>query len=212
MASMRTERSATWLNLDEYMGLLLNALEAEAGFAQGVADGGDVGCAAGFQGYIDGGFAQADAVVGAIVDGFDDVGALAGQYLGEGVQSAGAVLKVDADAKQAPILDQAALDDLGQQGDVNVASADQDDGAAMANFRLGLDAGGQSGGAGPFGQGFLLLQKQENGPGDFFVVAGDDFVDVAGDKGEGQVAGAADGDAVGDGGLGCDGTAEKTPV
>src|SRR5580693_1373671 len=44
---------------------LLNALEAETGFAQGVADGGDVGRAAGFDGDVDDGFAEADAVVGA---------------------------------------------------------------------------------------------------------------------------------------------------
>ncbi len=33
-------------------GSLLNALEAEAGFAQGVTDGGYVGCAAGFDGDV----------------------------------------------------------------------------------------------------------------------------------------------------------------
>src|SRR5580698_8946879 len=43
---------------------LLNALESEARFPQGVADGGDVGCAAGFDGDVDDGFAEADAVVG----------------------------------------------------------------------------------------------------------------------------------------------------
>src|ERR1035438_8790443 len=134
---------------------LLNSLEAEAGLAQDVADGGDVGCAAGFKGYIDGGFAQADAVVGAIVEGFDDVGALAGQDLGEGVQSAGAVLEVDADAQQAAVLDQAALNDLGQQADVYVAAADQNDSAAMAEVGLGLDHRSQSGCACAFGQGLF---------------------------------------------------------
>ena len=44
-----------------------------------------------------------------------------------------------------------------------------------------------------------------NGAGDLFVVDGDDLVDVARDEREGEVAGAADGDAVGDGGFRLDG-------
>ena len=96
-------------------GLLLNSLEAETGFAQGVADGGDVGRAAGFDGDVDDGFAEADAVVGAVVHGFDDVGAFAGENLGERQQRAGTVLQINADAQQAAVFYQAALDDLGQQ-------------------------------------------------------------------------------------------------
>jgi len=54
-------------------------------------------------------------------------------------------------------------------------------------------------------QSLFLLQKQEDGAGDFLVVHGDDLVDVAGDQGQGEIAGAADRDTVGDGGLGGDG-------
>jgi hypothetical protein len=71
------------VELGRVHGLLLNALEAEAGLAQGMTDGGNVGCAAGLKGHIDHRFSQADAVVGAVVNGLDDIGALAGQGLGQ---------------------------------------------------------------------------------------------------------------------------------
>ena len=64
-----------------------------------------------------------------------------------------------------------------------------------------MDDGGERCGSGAFGEGLFLLEKHEDGAGDFFVVDSDDFVDVAGDKGKRDVAGAADGDAVGDGGF-----------
>src|ERR1035438_2628481 len=99
MASMRMARSPTWLNLGEYMEPLLNAFEAEARLAQSVADGGDVGSAAGFKSYIDHGLTQADSVIGAVVDGLNNIGALDGEDLGEGEQGARAVLKIDADAQ-----------------------------------------------------------------------------------------------------------------
>lgn len=57
---------------------LLYPLEAEACLANRVADGGDVRCAARFERNIDHRFTQAYAVVRAVVDGFDNVGALAG--------------------------------------------------------------------------------------------------------------------------------------
>ena len=61
----------------------LNAFKSEAGFEQSVADGGDVCGAAGFERHIDDGFAEADTVVGTVVDCFDNVGAFAGEDLGE---------------------------------------------------------------------------------------------------------------------------------
>ena len=120
-------------------------------------------------------------------------------------ERAGPVLEIDANSEQAAVFDEAALDDFGEQGDVDVAAADEDDGAAMAKVGFGLDDGGECGGAGAFGQGLLLFEEHEDGAGDLFVVDGDDFVDITGDQGEGDVAGAADGDAVGDGGFGGDG-------
>jgi hypothetical protein len=183
----------------------LNSFEAEAGFAERVADGGDVGGAAGFEGDVDDGFAEADAVVGAVVDGFDDVGALAGEDLGEVEESAGAILQIDADAQETAVFDETALDNFGKKGDVDVAAADEDDGAAMAEVGLGLDDGGERGRASSFGECLFLLEEHQDGAGNFFVVDGNDLVDVAGDEGEGDVAGAADGDAVGNGCLSVDG-------
>jgi hypothetical protein len=78
---------------------LLNALETKGGLAQGMADCGDVGCAAGFEGDVDYGLSQADSIIGAVVDGFYDVGSLAGEDLGQGVESAGTVLEIDAKAE-----------------------------------------------------------------------------------------------------------------
>ena len=81
---------------------------------------------------------------------------------------------------------------------------DQHHGAPRPQIGLGLNAGGQCGRARALGQRLLLLQQHENGAGDLLVVHGDDLVHVAGDQRQRQVAGAAHGDAVGDGGLGSD--------
>ena len=118
---------------------LLNSFEAESGFAQRVADGGDVRCTAGLQGDVDDGFIETDAIVGAVVDCFSDVGSFAGQDLREVEQSAGAVLEIDADAKKATVLDEASLDNPGEKRYVNVAAADEHDSAAMAEVGFGLD-------------------------------------------------------------------------
>src|SRR6266702_1268106 len=184
---------------------LVNAFEAEAGFTQGVTNGSDMSGAARLERHIDDGFAEADTVVGAVVDGLSDVGALACQNLGEGEQCSGAVLQVDANAQQAAVFDQAAFDDLGQQADVDVAAADQHHGAAMAKVGFGLHDGSERGGARSLGEGLFLFEQHEDGAGNLFVIDGDDFVDVAGDKGQGKVAGAADGDTIGDRGFGRDG-------
>src|ERR1035438_2977283 len=90
-----------------------------------MADGGDVGGAASFDGYVDHRFPKAYTVVCAVVEGLDNVGALVGQYLRQLMQRARSILKIDADAQQAPIFYQASLDDLGQQGNVDVAARDQ---------------------------------------------------------------------------------------
>jgi len=184
---------------------LLNALEAEACFAEGVADGGDVGGTAGFDGYVDDGFAEAHSVIGAVVYGFNDVGALAGEDLRELQQGAGTVLQIDANAQEAAVFYQAAFDDFGEKTYVDVAAADEDYGAAVAEVGFRLDYGGEGGCSGSFGEGLFLFEEQEDGAGDFFVVDGDDLIDVAGDERQGKVAGAPDSDAVGDGGFSGDG-------
>ena len=65
--------------------------------------------ASGFHGDFDCGLAQVHAVVGAVVIGFDDVGAMLGQNRREPVERAGKISQVDAQADQASIFDQAAL-------------------------------------------------------------------------------------------------------
>jgi len=62
---------------------LLNPLKEKASLTQSAADGCDVGGAAGLKGHVDHGFAQTDTIIGAIMDGFDDVGSLASQDLSE---------------------------------------------------------------------------------------------------------------------------------
>ena len=94
-------------------------------------------------------------------------------------QRAGAILQIDANAQQPAVFDEAALDDFGEQGDVDVAAANDDDGAAMAEVGLGLDDGSERRCSGAFGQGFFLLEQHEDGAGDLLVVDGDDLIDVA---------------------------------
>src|SRR5579863_2889627 len=103
--------------------------------------------AAGFERDVDGGVAEADAVVGAVEEQFDDVGALAGDDRGEFGECAGAVRQVNADANQAAVFDQAALDDAAEQGDVDVATADDYRGVLAVEAGLLLQQRGYPGGA-----------------------------------------------------------------
>ena len=81
--------------------------------------------AARFHGDVDRGVAQIHSVIGAVVGGLDDVGAMLGQNSGEAMQGAGIIGQMDAQAHQASVFDQAALDDAGEQCHVDVAAADQ---------------------------------------------------------------------------------------
>ena len=80
-----------------------------------------------------------------------------------------------------------------------------DVGSGRNDGGLFLDERGEGGRTGAFGDGLLALEQEEDGVGDLLFVDGDDVVDVAVDDGEGEVAGAAHGDAVGDGGGGVEG-------
>jgi len=68
-----------------------------------------------------------------------------------------------------------------------------------------LHNGGECGCASAFGESFFLLEEHKDGAGDLFVIDGDNFVDIAGDERERDVARAADRDAIGDGGFRSDG-------
>src|SRR5580704_16595853 len=75
---------------------------------------------------IDGGVAQVDAVIGAVVGSLDDVGAVVGQNSGQAVQGAGIIGEVNPQADQASVFHQSALDNAREQGDVDVAATDKD--------------------------------------------------------------------------------------
>ena len=97
-----------------------------AGSAQSGEQFGDLFRAPGFHRDIDGGLSQIYAVVGAVIGGFHDIRPMIRENSGKPVKRAGIVGKVDAQADQAAILHQAALDDARQQVHVDVAAADQD--------------------------------------------------------------------------------------
>src|ERR1700761_1045136 len=89
----------------------------------------DVLVATGFEGDVDDCVSEADAVVGAVVSSLHDVGAGVCEDAGELVKRSGAIGEVDAEAGAASIFDESALDDAGEEADVDVASADYDGGA-----------------------------------------------------------------------------------
>ena len=85
---------------------------AIACLGEGCSDFFDVLRAAGFEGDVDDSVAEADAVISAVVGGFDNVGALVGDDAGEVVQGAGAIGEVNANPDPAAVFDEAALDDF----------------------------------------------------------------------------------------------------
>src|SRR5438270_9305041 len=71
----------------------------------------DVRGASRLHGDIDGGVAEIDAVVGAVIGSLDDVSAVVGQNSGEAMQSAGIIGQMHAQADEATVFYQAAFDD-----------------------------------------------------------------------------------------------------
>ena len=69
-------------------------------------------------------------------------------------------------------------------------------------FELGLvlQQRGDGRGAGAFGEHLFALEQREDGAGDLFFLDGNHLIHIFRDQRIGDVAGAADGDAVGDGG------------
>ncbi len=94
------------------------------------------------------------------------------------MQRAGVVRKVDSQSNQAAIFDQAALDDPGEQGHVNIAPADQYGNLLSGHLYLVIDYGGDGRGARAFRHGLFALQQEQNGVGNFFFVHGDDLVHI----------------------------------
>ncbi len=117
---------------------------------------------------------------------------------GEFGERAGAIRQIDADAHEAAVLDQAAFDDAAQKRDVDIAAADDHGGVLAVQRGLVLQQGRDARGAGAFGEHFFAFEQREDGAGDLFFLDGNDLVDIFRDQRKGDVAGAADGDAVGD--------------
>jgi len=161
---------------------------------------GNVVGAAGFESDVDGGVPKVDAVMGAVVGGFHDVGTVFGEDAGQLVQRPRVISEMDAQADEASVFDHAALNDASQQRNVDVAPAHHDDDFFARNGQLTIDQGRGGGGSRAFGQGFFALQQQQDCVGDFLIVDGNDFVDIFLNHGQGPIASPADGNTVGDGG------------
>src|ERR1700722_1763085 len=104
---------------------LQNSFVRVAGCHQRGDQLGDVVGTTRFHGDVDGCVSEVDVVVGAVVGSFDNVGAMLGENSSEPVQGSGIVGEMDAQTHQAAIFHQAAFDDAGEQGDINVAAAYQ---------------------------------------------------------------------------------------
>ena len=149
-----------------------------AGGGEGGEEFFDLLAAAGFHGHVDDGVAEIDAVVGAVVEGVDDVGAVRGDDRGEVGEGSGAIEEMDAEADEAAVLDEAALDDAAEEGDVDVAAADEDgDAGEGGQAGAALEHSGEGSGAGTFGEGLFALKEGEDGAGDLVFFDGDDLVD-----------------------------------
>ena len=96
-----------------------NSFMGVTGRHQGGQKFGDVVGATCLHGDVDGSVAEIDAVIGAVVGGLDDVGAMVGEDSGEAMQCAGIVRAGGhAQADEASIFDQATFDDAREQRNV----------------------------------------------------------------------------------------------
>jgi hypothetical protein len=131
-----------------------------------------------FHGDVDGGVTKIHTVVGAVVSGLYDIGAMVRQDSSQLVQSAGIVRKVDSQSYEASIFHQAALDDPREQGDIDIASADEHSDALALQGKLSVQDRRDGGCASAFCEGLFTLKQQKNRVGDLLFLNGDDVVDV----------------------------------
>src|ERR1700728_1799155 len=178
---------------------LFNALVAIARCGERRANFFNVGEAAGFESEVDNRVAEADAVIGTVVRGLHNVRTQIGNNFGEVVECAGAVGEMDADAGAAAVFDKAALDDLREQRDVDVAAADENRGSLAVEGGLFLQQRGQGRCSGTLGQSLFPLEQDQDVSGNFLFVDGDKLVDILFDKGKSLCPGATNSNAVGDG-------------
>src|SRR2546428_9054741 len=122
--------------------------------------------------------------------------------LADAGQFAGAVAAQNADANHAPVLGQAALDDLREQVRIDVSAADDyRDALALDPRDLVEEHGGQRGGASAFDNGLFDFEQLQDRAGDLVLADADDVVDVAPRDFGCALARAFDRQAVGDGRL-----------
>src|ERR1700733_996195 len=101
---------------------LQDSFVSVAAGAEGGNQFGDVVGTASLHGDVDGGVSQIHVVVGAVVGRFNDVGAMLGENAGNFMQGTGIIRKMDAQADQSPIFDQAALDNARQESYIDVSA------------------------------------------------------------------------------------------
>src|SRR5271154_6859362 len=80
---------------------------------------------ASFHGDFDRRLAETHSVVSAVIGGLDDVGAMLSQDRRKSIERARVIRQMHSQAHQTSVLDEAALDDAREQGDVYISAAYQ---------------------------------------------------------------------------------------
>src|SRR5215475_8700858 len=162
----------------------------------------DVIAPARLEGQIDLDSADLQVAEGAVVSDFEDVRAGGRRVLADASQFARAIAAENADAHHAPVLGQAALDDLREQVRIDVSAADDHRDVLTLDPRdLVEEDGGQRGGASAFDHRFFDFEQFQDRTGYLVFADGDDAVDVAPRDFGCERARALDRQAVGDGRL-----------
>jgi len=102
---------------------------------------------------------QVHAEIRAVVNHLNDIRPLVCDHGGEPFRTAGMIGQRNPQTHQPAILHQAAFNDVGQQGDVDVPAADDDRDIFSAQAGLGVQQGRYAHGARALGQHFLLFRE-----------------------------------------------------
>src|SRR5437867_1161479 len=145
------------------------------------------------------GLAHAGPREGAVVVDVEHIGAGLGDEPGKLGEGARAVAEHHGQAHEAAVLDEPALDDAGDEVDVDVAARDHEGDRLPGEGHPLVHERGERHRARPLDHGLLDLEQEEDRIGDLLLVDADHLVHVAARQVEGVVANPANGDAVGDG-------------
>src|SRR5260370_42532040 len=85
---------------------------------------------------------------------------------------------MDAQADEASIFHQAALDNAREQSDVDISTADEDRDLLALQRPFAVKDGGDGGSSGTLGHSLVALQQQEDRGRDFFLLDRDGGVDT----------------------------------